>query len=248
MAYFDLTGQTAIITGAAGGIGETIARRLAQAGATIVVADLNLAAGEAVAASLPHKAFALSLDVTSSESCNQLVANVIARTGRIDIVVNNAGVAGKAAPVQEQSDEDWAWCVAVNLNGPFYLCRAAVPHMRERKYGRIVNIASIAGKEGNPNMSAYSATKAGLIGFTKSLGKEVALDGITANCVTPAVVRTKILEQLTPQQVDYMTQRIPMRRTGEPEEIAAVVHFLASPDSSFVTAQTYDASGGRATY
>lgn len=248
MAYFDLTGQTAIITGAAGGIGETIARRLAQAGATIVVADLNLAAGEAVAASLPHNAFALSLDVTSSESCNQLVANVIARTGRIDIVVNNAGVAGKAAPVQEQSDEDWAWCVAVNLNGPFYLCRAAVPHMRERKYGRIVNIASIAGKEGNPNMSAYSATKAGLIGFTKSLGKEVALDGITANCVTPAVVRTKILEQLTPQQVDYMTQRIPMRRTGEPEEIAAVVHFLASPDSSFVTAQTYDASGGRATY
>lgn len=248
MAYFDLTGQTAIITGAAGGIGETIARRLAHAGATIVVADLNLAAGEAVAASLPHNAFALSLDVTSSESCNQLVANVIARTGRIDIVVNNAGVAGKAAPVQEQSDEDWAWCVAVNLNGPFYLCRAAVPHMRERKYGRIVNIASIAGKEGNPNMSAYSATKAGLIGFTKSLGKEVALDGITANCVTPAVVRTKILEQLTPQQVDYMTQRIPMRRTGEPEEIAAVVHFLASPDSSFVTAQTYDASGGRATY
>ncbi len=248
MAYFDLTGQTAIITGAASGIGETIARRLSNSGATVVVADLDLAAGEAVAASLPNNSFALSLDVTSSESCAQLVADVIARTGRIDIVVNNAGVAGKAAPVWEQSDKDWAWCVAVNLNGPFYLCRAAVPHMRERKYGRIVNIASIAGKEGNPNMSAYSATKAGLIGFTKSLGKEVALDGITANCVTPAVVRTKILEQLTPEQVDYMTQRIPMRRTGEPEEIAAVVHFLASPDSSFVTSQTYDASGGRATY
>jgi NAD(P)-dependent dehydrogenase (short-subunit alcohol dehydrogenase family) len=248
MAYFDLTGQTAIVTGAAGGIGETIARRLATSGATVVIADLNVTAGEAVAASLPHSSFALSLDVTSSESCDKLVADVIARTGRIDIIVNNAGVAGKAAPVWEQSNEDWAWCVAVNLNGPFYLCRAAVPHMRERKYGRIVNIASIAGKEGNPNMSAYSATKAGLIGFSKSLGKEVALDGITVNCVTPAVVRTKILEQLTPQQVDYMTQRIPMRRTGEPEEIAAVVHFLASPDSSFVTAQTYDASGGRATY
>ncbi|MBM3760396.1 MAG: SDR family oxidoreductase [Acidobacteria bacterium] len=248
MAYFDLTGQTAIVTGAAGGIGETIARRLANSGATVVVADLNLQAGEAVAASLPNNSFALSLDVTSSESCDQLAAAVVARTGRIDIVVNNAGVAGKAAPVWEQSDQDWAWCVAVNLNGPFYLCRAVVPFMRERKYGRIVNIASIAGKEGNPNMSAYSATKAGLIGFTKSLGKEVALDGITANCVTPAVVRTKILEQLTPQQVDYMTQRIPMRRTGEPEEIAAVVHFLSSPDSSFITAQTYDASGGRATY
>lgn len=248
MAYFDLTGQTAIVTGAAGGIGETIARRLANSGATVVVADLNVEASEAVAASLPNNSFALSLNVTSSESCNQLAAAVVARTGRIDIVVNNAGVAGKAAPVWEQSDQDWAWCVAVNLNGPFYLCRAVVPFMRERKYGRIVNIASIAGKEGNPNMSAYSATKAGLIGFTKSLGKEVALDGITANCVTPAVVRTKILEQLTPQQVDYMTQRIPMRRTGEPEEIAAVVHFLSSPDSSFITAQTYDASGGRATY
>ncbi len=248
MAYFDLTGQTAIVTGAAGGIGETIARRFANSGATVVIADLNLSAGEAIAASLPNSSFALSLDVTSSESCEKLVADVIARTGRIDIVVNNAGVAGKAAPVEEQSNDDWALCVAVNLNGPFYLCRAAVPHMRKRKYGRIVNIASIAGKEGNPNMSAYSATKAGLIGFTKSLGKEVALDGITANCVSPAVVRTKILEQLTPQQVDYMTQRIPMRRTGEPEEIAAVVHFLASPDSSFVTAQTYDASGGRATY
>jgi NAD(P)-dependent dehydrogenase (short-subunit alcohol dehydrogenase family) len=248
MAYFDLTGQTAIITGAAGGIGETIARRFANSGATVVIADLNVSAGEAIAASLPNSSFALSLDVTSSESCEKLVAEVIARTGRIDIVVNNAGVAGKAAPVEEQTNDDWALCVAVNLNGPFYLCRAAVPHMRKRKYGRIVNIASIAGKEGNPNMRAYSATKAGLIGFTKSLGKEVALDGITANCVSPAVVRTKILEQLTPQQVDYMTQRIPMRRTGEPEEIAAVVHFLASPDSSFVTAQTYDASGGRATY
>ncbi len=248
MAYFDLTGQTAIVTGAAGGIGEVIARRLAASGATVVIADLNLQAGEITAASLPNSSFALSLDVTSSESCEKLVAEVIARTGRIDILVNNAGVAGKAAPVWEQSNEDWAWCVAVNLNGPFYLCRAAVPHMRERKYGRIVNIASIAGKEGNPNMSAYSATKSGLIGFTKSLGKEIAQEGITANCVTPAVVRTKILEQLTPEQVDYMTQRIPMRRTGEPEEIAAVVHFLASPDSSFVTAQTYDASGGRATY
>jgi len=171
MAYFDLTGQTAIVTGAAGGIGETIARRLAASGATIVVADLNLEAGEAIASTLPNAAFAVRLDVTSSESCRQVAAEVIARTGRIDILVNNAGVAGKAAPVWEQTDEDWAWCVAVNLNGPFYLCRAVVPHMRERKYGRIVNIASIAGKEGNPNMSAYSATKAGLIGFTKSLGK-----------------------------------------------------------------------------
>jgi 3-oxoacyl-[acyl-carrier protein] reductase len=246
--YFNLSGQTAIVTGAATGIGEVIARRLAAAGATVVVADLNVETGKAVADTLPHNSFALELDVTSSESCNKLVADVVARTGRVDIVVNNAGVAGKAAPVTEQSDEDWAWCVAVNLNGPFFLCRAALPHMKQAKYGRIVNIASIAGKEGNPNMSAYSATKAGLIGFTKSLGKEVATEGICVNAVTPAVVRTKILEQLTPQQVEYMLSKIPMRRTGEPEEIAAVVHFLASPDCSFVTAQTYDASGGRAVY
>ncbi len=247
-AYFDLSGQTAIVTGAAAGIGEVIARRLAAAGATLVVADLNLEAAAAVASSLPHDAFALPLDVTSSASANKLVEDVIARTGRVDILVNNAGVAGKAAPVEDQTDEDWAFCVAVNLNGPFYLCRAVLPYMKKLKYGRIVNIASIAGKEGNPNMSAYSATKAGVIGFTKSLGKEAALDGICVNAVTPAVVRTKILEQLTPQQVEYMTSKIPMRRTGEPEEIAAVVHFLASRDCSFVTAQTYDASGGRAVY
>ncbi len=246
--YFNLSGQVAIVTGAAGGIGEVIARRLASAGARVVVADLNLAAAEAVAVTLPHDAFAAPLDVTSSSSCNELIRTVVAKAGRADILVNNAGVAGKAAPVTDQTDEDWAFCVAVNLNGPFYLCRAIVPHMKAKGYGRIVNIASIAGKEGNPNMSAYSATKAGLIGFTKSLGKEVAKDGICVNAVTPAVVRTKILEQLTPQQVEYMTSKIPMGRTGEPEEIAAVVHFLASPDCSFVTAQTYDASGGRAVF
>lgn len=246
--YFNLDGQTAIVTGAATGIGEVIARRLAAAGATVVVADLNLEAAEQVAASLPHHSFAVALDVTQSSSAVAMAEMVLARTGRIDILVNNAGVAGKAAPVTEQTDEDWAFCVAVNLNGPFYTCRAVLPAMKSRRYGRIVNIASIAGKEGNPNMSAYSATKAGLIGFTKSLGKEVATEGICVNAVSPAVVRTKILEQLTPEQVDYMTSKIPMRRTGEPEEIAAVVHFLASPDASFVTAQTYDASGGRAVY
>ena len=137
---------------------------------------------------------------------------------------------------------------AVNLRGVFLCSRAVISGMRERRYGRIVNIASVAGTEGNPNMSAYSATKAAVIGFTKSLAKEVATDGICVNAVSPAVVRTKILEQLTPQQVEYMTSKIPMRRTGEPSEIAAVVHFLASPDCSFVTAQTYDASGGRCTY
>ncbi|MBM3739793.1 MAG: SDR family oxidoreductase [Acidobacteria bacterium] len=248
MAYFDLTGQTAIVTGAAAGIGESIARRLAASGATVVVADLNASGAAEVAASIGGGAFAVEVDITRRDSVESAVSAVLARTGRIDIVVNNAGIGGKAAPIWEQSDEDWSTILAVNLTSVFHVCRAVIPHMRERKYGRIVNIASIAGKEGNPNMTGYSATKAGVIGFTKSVAKEVATDGICVNSVSPAVVRTKILEQLTPQQVEYMTAKIPMRRTGEPEEIAAVVHFLSSPDCSFVTGQCYDASGGRATY
>jgi 3-oxoacyl-[acyl-carrier protein] reductase len=173
---------------------------------------------------------------------------VLARQGRIDVLVNNAGIAGRAAPLWEQTEEDWQQILAVNLTGVFHCCRAVIPHMRQRKYGRIVNLASIAGKEGNPNMTGYSATKAGVIAFTKSLAKEVATDGICVNSISPAVVRTRILEQLTEAQIDYMTERIPMRRTGTPDEIAAVIHFLASPDCSFVTGQCYDASGGRATY
>ena len=248
MAYFDLTGQTAIVTGAATGIGEAIAGRLAGAGATVVVADLDLEGGRQVAASLPNGSFALSVDITSAESVATAVDEVLARTGRIDVLVNNAGIGGKAAPLWEQTLEDWNRIIQINMTGIFNFCKAVVGHMRTRGYGRIVSIASIAGKEGNPNMTGYSATKAAVIGFTKSLAKEVATEGICVNAVSPAVVRTKILDQLTPQQVDYMTQRIPMRRTGTPEEIAAVVHFLSSPDCSFVTGQTYDASGGRATY
>ena len=148
----------------------------------------------------------------------------------------------------EQLEDDWDRVIAVNLKGTFNCCRAVIAQMRERKYGRIVNIASIAGKEGNPNMTAYSASKAAVIGFTKSFAKEVAKEGICVNAVSPAVVQTEILKQITAEQVAYMTQRIPIGRTGKPEEIAAVVHFLSSPDCSFVTAQCYDASGGRATY
>ena len=252
MAYFDLNGQTAVVTGAATGIGEAIARRLAGAGAMVAVADINFdsatRAAESIAAQYGGRSFAVALDVTDPQSVQAAVAAVLSRTGRIDIWVNNAGIAGKAAPVWEQTDEDWSRVMRVNLDGVFYCCRAVIPHMRERKYGRIVNIASIAGKEGNPNMVAYSSSKAAVIALTKSLAKEVALEGICVNSVAPAVVRTQILEQLTQEQIDYMTQRIPMRRTGMPEEIAAVVHYLASPDCSFVTGQCHDASGGRATY
>lgn len=250
--FFDLSGQTALVTGAARGIGEAIARRLASAGARVAVSDIDLEGARLVAASINvqagPQAFAVYLDVTHYGSVTAAVAEVLDRTGRLDVLVNNAGIAGRAAPLWEQTDEDWHRVLAINMTGVFYCCRAVIPHMRERRYGRIVNIASIAGKEGNPNMTAYSASKAGVIGFTKALAKEVALDGICVNAVTPAVVRTPILEQLTAAQIEYMTSRIPMRRTGTPEEIAAVVHFLASPDCSFVTGQVYDASGGRATY
>jgi 3-oxoacyl-[acyl-carrier protein] reductase len=193
-------------------------------------------------------AFPLALDVTNSEQVRAAIEKVIGTIGSLEILVNNAGIAGRAAPIWEQTDTDWHRVMDLNINAAFYMCRAVLPHMRAKGYGRIVNIASIAGKEGNPNMVAYSASKAAIIGLTKSIAKEVATEGICINSVAPAVIRTKILDQLTPAQVDYMVQRIPMKRTGKPEEVAAVVHFLASRDCSFVTGQCYDVSGGRATY
>jgi len=244
---FELTGQTALITGAATGIGEAIAQRFAAAGARVAIADIDLDAARQTAQAIGG-AFPLALDVTQPEHAPRAVEQVIAQTGALHILVNNAGIAGPSAPIWEQTDEDWHRVLAINIHGPFYLCRAVLPRMRAQGYGRIVNIASIAGKEGNPNMVAYSASKAALIGLTKSIAKEVATEGICINAVSPAVVRTRILDQVTDAQVDYMCQRIPMRRTGSAGEVAAVVHFLASRDCSFVTGQCYDVSGGRATY
>lgn len=245
---FDLSGQFAVITGAATGIGEAIATRLAHAGAIVCIIDIDGTEAAEAAARIGHGAVSLALDITDAEAVKRSIDGLIAEGKSISILVNNAGLAGKAAPIWEQTDADWHKVMAVNLHGPFYLCRAVIPHMRSRSYGRIVNVASVAGKEGNPNMTAYSASKAALIGLTKSMAKEVASEGICINTVSPAVIRTKILDQLTPQQVDYMVQRIPMKRTGQPEEVAAVVHFLASRDCSFVTGQCYDVSGGRSTY
>src|SRR5947209_11508307 len=192
----DLSGQTAVVTGAATGIGEAIARRLALAGAAIAVVDLNLAGGQHVAGALGGSSFAVQADVARAAEVQRAVDEILGRTGRVDILINNAGIAGRAAPVWEQTDEDWQRAIAVNLTGVFNFCRAVVPHMRSRGYGSIVNIASMAGKEGNPQMAPYSATKAGVIGFTKSLGKELAMDGICVNAVAPAVVQTQILDQL----------------------------------------------------
>ncbi len=248
---FDLNDQTAVVTGAAGGIGAGVARRLAAAGARVVVADLNSQAAERQAAALSDDGldvWAAPLDVTDSDSVRALVEQTLAKTGRIDILVNNAGIAGRVAPVGEQTDADWSSVLAVNLTGVFHCCRAVIGPMLERNYGRIVNIASLAGKEGNPNMTAYSASKAGVIAMSKSIAKETATHDICCNAVSPTVIRTAILDQLTPEQIEYMTSRIPRGRTGTIEEVAAVVHFLASPDCSFVTGQCYDVSGGRATY
>ena len=245
---FEVDGQTAIVTGAANGIGEVISRRLANAGARVAIADIDERAAAAAAERIGEHSFPVRLDVTDANSVQQAIEMVLARTQSLEIVVNNAGLAGKAAPIWEQTDDDWYRVLAINLTGPFFMCRAVMPHMRSRGYGRVVNIASIAGKEGNPNMVAYSASKAAIIGLTKSVAKEVATEGICVNAVSPAVIRTKILDQLTPAQVSYMVERIPMKRTGQPEEVAAVVHFLSSRDCSFVTGQCYDVSGGRATY
>ena len=245
---FALAGQTAIVTGAATGIGEAIARRLAHAGAVVAIVDIDGPGSQKKAAEIGQGVFAIQADVADPEAVNRAAQEVLARTGNIHILVNNAGIAGYAAPLWEQTFEAWQKVLSINLTGVFNFCRAVVPHMRSRQYGRIVNIASIAGKEGNPGMVPYSASKAGVIALTKSLGKELATEGICVNAVAPAVVETQILRQLTPQQVAYMADKIPMKRTGKPDEIAAVVHFLASPDCSFVTAQCYDASGGRATY
>src|SRR5260370_18505305 len=197
---FELTGQPASATGAATGIGEAIARRLAKAGAAVAVADLNLDGAAEVARSIGGDAFPLQIDIARSAAVNAAMAQVIERRGQIDVLVNNAGIAGKAAPLWEQSDEDWTSVIAVNLLGVVYCTRAVLPHMRQRKYGRVVNIASIAGKEGNPNMSPYSATKGAVIAFTKSIGKEVATDGICGNAVSAAVIPSHTLTQVAPQQ------------------------------------------------
>jgi 3-oxoacyl-[acyl-carrier protein] reductase len=246
-SFFRLDGKVALVTGGGQGIGEAVARRLAAAGAKVAIFDLQCATATKVAEATGG--FALTGDVTSEADIQQALASVRQKHGPVDILVNNAGIVGKSAPVWELSKTDMERVLAVNLVGPFLWARAVISEMLQRGYGRIVNIASIAGKEGNPRLAPYSASKAGLIALTKSLAKEVVGRGdITVNAVSPAVIATPILDPLPKETVDYMVSKIPMGRTGRTEEVAALVHFLASAEASFTTGQCYDISGGRATY
>lgn len=237
-------GRVAIVTGGVSGIGRATAERLATEGARVSIWDAN-------ADGLKHCAFAehtARVDQSDDAAVSAAMADVHGKFGRVDILVVSAGITGPNASLADYPVQDWRRVMEVNVNGVFYCNRAAAPIMASQGYGRIVNVASIAGKEGNPNASAYSTSKAAVIGMTKSLGKELAKTGVTVNCITPAAVKTPIFDQMSQQHIDYMLSKIPMERFGTVEENAAMICWLASPECSFSTGAIFDISGGRATY
>jgi 3-oxoacyl-[acyl-carrier protein] reductase len=233
MVQFDFAGRVAVVTGGVQGIGAAIAQRLRSSGAKVAIWDLD---------GSPR------VDVADAAAVHAATERALREFGKIDVLVNNAGIAGPSMPVVDYPIDQWKRVIDIDLHGPFFCCRAVVPHMAKAGYGRIVNIASIAGKEGNPNAAAYAAAKGGLIAFTKALGKELAKSGVLVNCVTPAAAQTAILEQVSSEFAQYMLSKIPMGRFVKVEEIAALVCWLASEDCSFSTGAVFDISGGRATY
>lgn len=246
MNQIDLTDRVVVITGGARGIGFAIAERVQASGGTVALWDINSADAEAQGAGLGG--MGSGVDVTDPASVQRATAAVLARYGRIDGLVCSAGITGPVLPVAEYPLEQWNKVLAVCLTGTFLSCQAVIPAMSRQNYGRIVNISSVAGKEGNPKLAPYSAAKAGVIALTKSLGKELATTGIAVNCITPGTAQTPILDQLTPDFIEYMRVRIPRERFVKIEEIAAMVVWLLSEENSFTTAATFDLSGGRATY
>ena len=246
----DLKGRFAVVTGGAQGIGRAVAERFLASGAAVAIWDRDAALAETAATELASRGrvVAIAADVSRLEAVEAARDRTLAALGRIDVLVNNAGIAGPTVRTWEYPPQAWAEVMAINLNGPFHCCRAIVPGMIAQNYGRIVNVASIAGKEGNPNASGYSASKAAVIALTKSLGKELATYDIAVNCITPAAAKTAIFDQITQEHVDYMLAKIPRGRFVTVEEIAALVAFCASADCSFTTGAVFDISGGRATY
>ena len=250
MNRIDLEGRKAIVTGGARGIGLAVAERMLASGAEVALWDTDEPALDAAAKRLAGKGsvHVSVVDVSSAASVTAGAQAAIGQMGQIDVLVNNAGITGPNVTVWDYPPDEWRKVLDVDLTGPFLCCRAVVPRMLEKDYGRIVNVASIAGKEGNPNASAYSAAKAGLIALTKSLGKELAKTGIRVNCVTPAAVETDIFKQMSEHHIQFMLSKIPLGRFGKIEEVASMICWLASEETSFSTGAVFDVSGGRATY
>ena len=243
-----MKGRHAVITGGATGLGYAIAQRMLASGASVTLWDRDTSALSKACAELGSQAHRVTMDVGEHASVVAAVSQTLKQSPAIDALVNCAGITGPNTKVWSYPVADWQQVMQVNLNGLFYCCREVTPHMRERNYGRIVNIASVAGKDGNPNASAYSASKAAVMALTKSLGKELADTGVRVNCVTPAAVKTAIFDQMTPEHIAFMLSKIPMGRFGTPEEVAAMVSWLCTEDCSFSTGAVFDLSGGRSTY
>ena len=249
MIKYDLNNRVAVVTGGAQGFGLAITERFIEAGAKVIIWDIDEnAAKEAINKVKSEHVSHQIVDVTNFEIVNKKLEEIEKQYGKIDIFVNNAGIAGMNTTVAEYPLDEWKKVINLNLNSVFYCCKAVVPFMLKNDYGRIVNIASIAGKEGNPNASAYSTSKAGVIGLTKSLGKELAQKNIAVNCVTPAAAKTRIFDQMTEEHINYMLSKIPRNKFAKVEELASLVTWLASEENSFSTAAVFDLSGGRATY